>query len=83
MAVCSNPIQCQMAVRELCTCACGGANHGVLRKLFDNPETISEGEEKLKELKEQQMKLKKEKRIERRKRRAASKKAQPEGKLPL
>mgnify|MGYP001614047535 CR=1 FL=1 len=79
MVGCSNPVQCQTAKRVECTCACGGANHSVLRKLLDNPETSSEGEEGLKELKEQQTKLKKEKRIERRKNRAVARKAQRVG----
>lgn len=76
MSECSNPVQCQMAVRVECTCACGGANHSKLRQLFSNPETESEGEEKLKELKEQQAKLKKERRVDRRKKRAERRKAQ-------
>ena len=75
MPNCSNPLQCQMAVRELCTCDCRGANHSILRKLFDNPETKSEGREKLEELKQHQAELKKVKRVERRKRRAEARKA--------
>ena len=74
MPNCSNPLQCQMAVRELCTCDCKGANHSILRKLFDNPETKVEGKEKLEELKQRQAELKKAKRVERRKRRTEARK---------
>jgi len=75
MPDCSNPIQCQMAKRAECTCACKGANHGILRKLIENPETEDEGERKLQELKSKQEVLKKQKRKERRQKRAAAQKA--------
>ena len=75
MPNCSNPLQCQMAVRVLCTCDCGGANHAKLRLMMDNPETRENAELQLIELKSYQTKLKKAKRIERRKRRAEARKA--------
>lgn len=75
MPPCSNPIQCQMAKRELCTCDCGGANHGVLRRMMENPETEAEGRQKLEELRKHQAELKKVKRVERRKNRAEARKA--------
>ena len=75
MPNCSNPVQCQMAKRELCTCACGGANHGILRKMMDNPETREDAELQLAELRKRQTELKKQKRIERRKKRAEARKA--------
>jgi len=75
MPECSNPVQCQTASRELCTCACGGANHAELRQLLNNPSTQAEGEEKLAELRKVQTELKKTKRVERRKKRADAKKA--------
>jgi len=77
MPECSNPVQCQLAKRELCTCACGGANHGVLRKMMDNPETREDAELQLTELRKHQAELKKQKRIERRKKRAEAKKVPP------
>jgi len=64
-----------MAVRVLCTCDCGGANHAKLRLMMDNPETRENAELQLIELKSYQTKLKKAKRIERRKRRAEARKA--------
>lgn len=78
MPECSNPIQCQTAKREECTCSCGGANHGVLRKYLDSgvPEERQEGEEKLRALRESQATLKKKKRKERREKRAAARKAE-------
>jgi len=75
MPDCSNPIQCQTAKRAECTCACKGANHGVLRKMMESPETKGEGEQKLQELKSQQETLKKQKRKVRRQRRAVERKA--------
>lgn len=78
MPDCSNPVQCQMAKRELCTCACGGANHAKLRVMMDNPETREDAELQLTELKKHQAELKKAKRIERRKKRAETRKAQKE-----
>jgi len=78
MPECSNPVQCQLAKRVECTCACGGSNHSQLRRLLDNPETQAFAEEKLAELKKAQEVLKKAKRIERRQRRADAKKAQKE-----
>jgi len=78
MPECTNPVQCQTAKRELCTCGCGGANHGILRKLLDNPETQAEGEEKLAELRKRQAELKKTKRAARRQKRAEARKAQKE-----
>ena len=76
MPECSNPVQCQTAKREECTCDCGGANHGVLRKLLesDDPSTQAQAEEQLSVLKQTQAKLKKEKRVARRQRRAELKK---------
>ena len=78
MPGCSNPIQCQTAKRELCTCACGGANHSILRKYLDSliPEEKALGEERLKELREAQATLKAQKRRERRQRRVKAKKIQ-------
>lgn len=78
MPECSNPAQCQTASRELCTCACAGANHGILRKLLDShiPEERHDGEERLKVLQEKQTVLKKQKRKERRQRRVEARKAQ-------
>ena len=78
MPNCSNPIQCQMAVRAECTCDCGGANHAILRKMMENPETEVEGKEKLKELQKHQVEMKKAKRVERRKNRAEVRKAKKE-----
>ena len=75
MPPCSNPIQCQLAKRELCTCDCGGANHGVLRKMMENPETHEDAEHLLAELRKRQTELKKTKRVERRKNRAEARKA--------
>lgn len=75
MAECTNPVQCQTAKRVECTCGCGGANHSILRKLLDNPETQADGEEKLAELRKHQEELKKAKRKERREKRAAARKA--------
>ena len=82
MPNCSNPIQCQLARREECTCDCGGANHAALRRYFDSviPEEVKEGEEKLKELRQQQATLKTKKRKERRQRRADARKAEKEEK---
>jgi len=76
MPECTNPVQCQTAKREECTCGCDGANHSILRQLLNNPETQADGETKLAELKSQQTELKKSKRVERRKRRAEARKAQ-------
>jgi len=73
---CSNPVSCQTAKREECRCDCGGANHGKLRGLLDNPETQHDGETQLAELRSHQEELKKAKRVERRKKRAEVKKAQ-------
>ena len=78
MPECTNPVQCQTAKRIECTCGCGGANHAKLRQLLDNPETQSQGEEKLAELRRVQAGLKKAKRLARRQKRAESKKAQKE-----
>ena len=78
MPNCTNPVQCQTAKRIECTCGCGGANHAKLRQLLDNPETQSQGEEKLAELRKVQAGLKKAKRLARRQKRAESKKAQKE-----
>ena len=77
MVQCSNPIQCQLAVRDYCSCACGGSNHSKLRQLLDNddPSTQAEGEEKLAELKKVQEGLKKTKRLARRQKRAEAKKS--------
>ncbi len=74
MPECSNPVQCQMAKRELCTCACDGANHGKLRRLLDNPETHEDAELQLTELRKHQAELKKQKRIDRRKKRVEARK---------
>ena len=74
MPDCTNPVQCQTAVRVECTCGCGGANHGKLRQLLDNPETQIDGEERLAELREVQAELKKTKRTERRQKRAKARK---------
>ena len=78
MPDCSNPIQCQLARRELCTCACQSKNHGILRRYLDSsiPEERTLGEEKLKELREHQVALKAQKRKERRQRRVEIRKAQ-------
>ena len=76
MPACSNPIQCQMAKRVECTCACGGANHGWLRLMMENPETREDAELQLTELKAHQAELKKVKRVERRKKRAEARKVQ-------
>jgi len=78
MPNCTNPVQCQTAKRIECSCGCGGANHAKLRQLLDNPETQSQGEEKLAELRKVQAGLKKAKRLARRQKRAESKKAQKE-----
>jgi len=78
MPACSNPIQCQLARRVECTCACQGKNHAILRKMMEDPETEAEGKEKLEELRKHQTELKKVKRVERRKKRAEAKKAQKE-----
>ena len=78
MPACSSPVQCQMAKRAECTCDCNGANHGVLRKMIEDPNTKEEAEEKLKDLKVHQAELKKTKRVERRKKRAEARKAQKE-----
>ena len=75
MAICSNPVQCQTAKREECTCACSGANHGILRKMLENPDTHGEAEQRLEELKELQAEMKKAKKVERRKKRAEKKKS--------
>ena len=74
MPACSNPIQCQMAVRELCTCDCGGANHAKLRLMMENPETREDAEQQLTELRKHQAELKKVKRINRRKKRTEARK---------
>jgi len=78
MPECSNPIQCQLAKRAFCSCACNGANHGALRKYLDSPapEERQEGLNLLKTLQEEQAKLKTQKRKERRQRRAAAKQVQ-------
>ena len=76
MVQCSNPVQCQLAKREYCSCGCGGANHAILRKMMESPETAAEGKEKLEELQKHQAELKKQKRIDRRKKRAEARKAQ-------
>ena len=75
MPACSNPVQCQMAERTECTCDCGGANHSVLRKMMEDPNTKEEAEQKLKDLKVHQAELKKTKRVDRRKKRAEARKA--------
>ena len=77
MPECSNPVQCQAAKREECTCACGGSNHSILRKYLDSsiPEEVQEGEELLSALKVKQAVLKKYKRVQRRQNRAAARKA--------
>jgi len=64
-----------MAVRELCTCDCGGTNHGKLRRMMDNPGTHKDAELQLTELKVHQAEMKKAKRIERRKKRADTRKS--------
>ena len=76
MPECTNPVQCQTAKRIECTCGCGGANHSILRKLLDNPETQADGEEQLAGLRTQQSKLKKVKRVQRRQKRAEARKAE-------
>lgn len=78
MVSCSNPLQCQLASRVECTCACQGKNHGILRKMIGNPETETEGKQKLEELQKHQAELKKVKRVERRKKRAEARKSQKE-----
>ena len=75
MPECSNPVQCQTSKRDLCTCACGGIYHQKLSKLLNNPETQTQGEELLKELRVKQAELKKVKRTQRRQRRAVERKA--------
>jgi len=64
-----------MAVRELCTCACGGANHSRLRRMLDDPGAHEYVELQLTELKAHQAELKKTKRVERRKKRAEARKS--------
>ena len=76
MPDCTNPVQCQTAVRVECTCSCGGVNHSALRKLLDSSETQAEGEEKLAELRKHQEELKKANRVKRRQKRAEARKAQ-------
>ena len=78
MPQCSNPIQCQTAKREECTCDCHGANHSILRKYLDSdqPEERHEGEALLEALRETQKGLKATKRKERRQKRAAAKQVQ-------
>ena len=72
MPECTNPVQCQTAHREECTCACHGTNHSILRKGLDSdvPEEQEAAQEKLDNLKAQQSVLKKQHRKERRQRRA-------------
>ena len=76
MPECSNPVQCQMAKREECTCDCDGANHGFLRRMMADPETAESAEKLLIGLKKSQEEIKKQKRKVRRERRAAAKKAE-------
>ena len=72
MPRCSSPVSCQLAKRELCNCACGGANHGILRARMENPETREQAEQELAELRKQQVEEKKRKKVERRKVRSAT-----------
>jgi len=72
---CSNPVQCQLAKREFCRCACGGEFHAILRKELDNPETAVAAQEKLVTLKAEQVAVKRIRRLERRAKRALVKKA--------
>ena len=78
MPECTNPVQCQTAKREECTCGCGGANHSILRAGLESkdPEVHKQAEEKLEELKQHQVVLKKLKRKERKQKRAEKRKAE-------
>ena len=75
MSECSNPVQCQMAKREECTCGCLGANHGILRKMMGDPGTQLQAEEMLSALKERVASEKKLKKVERRKKRAEARRS--------
>src|SRR5271157_6001821 len=68
---CSNPIQCQMAEREECSCACGGVNHGILRAklISSDPAVVSAAQVELNNLRDEQERLKKLKSKSRRQRR--------------
>ena len=79
MPECSNPVQCQLARRTECTCACQGANHGILRGLMESPDTRAQGEQQLEELKAQQAELKRVRKKDRWQRRAAERKVLKEG----
>lgn len=72
MTQCSNPIQCQLAKREECSCNCQGENHGKLLTglTSSDPEVVAQAQKDLMELRANQAKLKKEKSTARRKRRA-------------
>ena len=74
---CSNPIQCQMAVREECSCNCHGENHGKLRLRIDSTDPTIQAQAKvdLEQLRFDQKKLQKEKSSIRRHNRSARRKS--------
>jgi len=73
MANCSNPVQCQMAKRPLCTCDCKGSNHSILRLKLEDSVTHNDAVRDLEALRQLQANLKKDKKKQRRENRAAEK----------